>query len=322
MKKYDQAALEAYVMEKVLPTLGMTGRTFSLEPTGLGNRNRIYFLTVEDAGDYIFKGFTERYRIKNALKAHAFLARHHINTPRVFFSDVTRTTFERFGCFFSCEERIDGKPLAALANTLEVIPGIAEFFARMHSIRSFRWGRLSKRQLFDFVPYTMRKITERLNVLSNPVFCRDTAGVHAARQWFELHKGSMKAVKRFSLCHGDVNPDNILVAADGSIVLIDNEAIKYLPFPIEYFRLQFSLCGEDAAARQLFEDNYFQHAHPDRRRELEGCGDFYGAYVMLEFAWYYNKKLKQLTAANDTAAQHYASCRGKALNGLLRIIDA
>ncbi len=320
MKSHDQAALEAYVIKKVLPAMGLTGRAFTLEKTGLGNRNRIYFLTVEDAGAYIFKGFTEKYRIKNALKAHAFLARHHISTPRVFFSDMTRQTFERFGCLFACEERIEGTPLAGLASTRALIAGVARFFARMHGIRSFRWGRLSKRQLFDFTPYTLRRITERLDALADAGFSQGAGGIAAARQWFARNKDAMKAVKRFSLCHGDVNPDNILVAADSSIVLIDNEAIKFLPFPIEYFRLQFSLCGEDPAARQLFEEHYFNTAHPGRRRELDGCGDFYRAYVLLEFAWYYNKKLKQLKKANDDDTQHSESCKTRALNGLLQII--
>ncbi|MEI6126043.1 MAG: aminoglycoside phosphotransferase family protein [Pseudomonadota bacterium] len=315
------AELEAYIRGRVLPEMNMAGRSFALEQTGLGNRNKIFFLNIDDAGAYILKGFTEKYRMKNSLKAHDFLARHTIPTPRVFFSDLTQNTFERFGCFFSCEERIAGKPLAELAHAPEAIPRIARFFAHMHAIRSFRWGKLNNRQLINFTGYTMRRIMERLAALKDSGSCPGDAGADEAWQWFEQRKKKLKAIKRFSLCHGDVNPANILFAADNSIVLIDNEAIKYLPFPIEYYRLQFSLCGDSAEARQLFEESYFSHARPGRRRELALCGDFFRAYVLLEFVWHYNKKLKQ-QPEGDAALQYYAEHKKKAAGALAAMIGS
>lgn len=317
--KLPSAELQVYVKNRVLPKMGKAGRPFSLLPTSLGNRNKIYFLNIEGSGQYIFKGFTEKYRMKNCLKAHDFLARHSITTPEVFYSDVTKKTFETFGCLFSCEERIEGIPLAERANAREAIPDIAKFFARMHSIRSFRWGRLSKRQLFDFTDYTMRRIQERLSSLNDSGVCCGNTRTDAARHWFVRKKDSMKAIRRFSLCHGDVNPANILFTQDNRIVLIDNEAIKFLPFPIEYYRLQFSLCGDILDAQRIFEEQYFQHSHPSRRRELARCGDFYKAYVMLEFAWHYNKKVKQHHPA-DTIKNVDSINRDKALEALSSLI--
>ena len=316
---FPLSELEAYVRQKALPEMNVAGMSFTLEQTGLGNRNKIFFLNIDGAGAYIFKGFTEKYRMKNSLKAHDFLAQHSIATPRVFFSDLSQKTFAAFGCFFSCEERIDGKPLAALANAPEAIPGIARFFAHMHSIRSFRWGKLNNRQLLNFTGYTMRRIMERLAALKQSGACPGDAGADAARQWFEERKKILKAVRRFSLCHGDVNPANILFAADNSIVLIDNEAIKFLPFPIEYYRLQLSLCGDSAEAQKLFEESYFKSASPGRRRELALCGDFFRAYVLLEFVWHYNKKLKQ-HPAEEADLQYYAEHKKKAAAALAEMI--
>jgi serine/threonine protein kinase len=314
-----QEAVEDYVKDKVLPKMGKAGRPFNLQPTSLGNRNKIFFLNIDDSGQYIFKGFTEKYRMRNALMAHDFLARHNISTPRVFFSDVTKKTFEKFGCLFSCEERIDGIPLAERANAHDEIPVIAEFFAHMHSVRSFRWGRLRKRQLFDFTTYTMRRIKERLDALHDSGIWDSGAGIDAARQWFARKKDSMKAIKRFSLCHGDVNPANILFTPNDRIVLIDNEAIKFLPFPIEYYRLQFSLCGDNPDAQRLFEENYFKYARPARRKELNNCGDFYKAYVMLEFAWHYNKKVKQ-HSPDDTVSDVNNNNKARALEAFSSLI--
>ena len=168
----------------------------------------------------------------------------------------------------------------------------------------------------------MRKIRERVHSLtaSGTQFpgCDPRTIVH----WFESNCGAIKAVSEFSLCHGDVNTRNILVTHDNRVVIIDTEALKYLPFPIEYFRLLFFLCQDDAHAQQEFSRCYFENTPHTRYKEFVRCKEFYQAFVLLEFAWYFNKKIKQNPAPDRIAKQRYHFYKEMALNRLLSTVSA
>ena len=307
--------LETYIEKEVLPKMHLAGTPFSLEPTDLGNRNIVLFLSVDNSKVNIFKGFRKKRRIKNSLLANRFLARCNINVPKTLFSDLSQKTFRRFGYFFSCEEKIDGKSLAEISNVTEVIHHVARFYAQMHSIRSSRWGKLASGRKYGFGNYIMDKVTKRVDMLKGAGNQLSAKNTKTYMRWFEKKLDSIKAIKGFSLCHSDVNKKNILFSDSNQVYIIDNEAVKYLPFPIEFYRLKFLLCADSSEAQGIFEESYFESCPPARRKEFNRCCYFYRAYVLLELACYFTRKLNEHNTAEDLRNYYESNCK-KALSAL------
>ena len=313
--------LNDYITTNILPALARQAAHFSLEPVSRGSRNLIWFLTVADGGRYVLKAVSKRFRIKNIIWAHAHLERRGIPVPRLFFADRAWKTAGTMGYYFACEERVDGTPLDELGDgRRHHIAQAAALFARMHAERSFRWGKLKSFQVLGFRDYLMRKTSERAQALAASGGMPGGSSADSLVAWFERKKSAIKPFARFSLCHGDVNMKNILLCPDNKIRLIDTEAFKFLPFQIEYFRLAYALCGFDEALHRQFRDAYTTASTKKNRRELERCGPLYHAYVLLEIAWHFNKKLKQ-EELPESARAAFADNRGRALEQLAAIIS-
>jgi Ser/Thr protein kinase RdoA (MazF antagonist) len=312
--------LNEYITANILPALGAGGRKFSLQPVSGGSRNLIWFLTVE-GGRYVLKAVSKRFRIKNIIWAHAHLERLSVPVPKLFFADRAWKTAETMGYYFACEERVEGQPLDELGDgRRQHLTQAAALFARMHTARSFRWGKLKSFQVLGFRDYLMRKTSERTQALAASGCMPGSSSAGNLAAWFERKKSGIRPFARFSLCHGDVNMKNILLCPGNKIRLIDTEAFKFLPFQIEYFRLAYALCGFDEALHRQFREAYAAASTKKNRREIERCGPLYHAYVLLEIAWHFNKKLKQaeLPEAERSAC---AGSRGSALVQLAAIMS-
>ncbi|MCX8043319.1 MAG: aminoglycoside phosphotransferase family protein, partial [Desulfobacterota bacterium] len=293
MTATDIERLQQYIAHTVLPRIGMAGRCFELAPAKLGERNRVFYLTVEERPSFVIKAFTSKTRIQNTMLGSRFLLRYGIAAPRVYFSDTSTKTFTKLGSYVLCEERISGVPVQELGNDPETIKAVASYFTNLHRLRSSRWGSFRSGRRFGFTAYMLRKAKERIRILEASGTAFPDITSNALIRWFERRQAAFSAVGDYSLCHGDVNPANIMITIpERRVMLIDTEALKYLPFLLEYFRLQFFLCRDDAAAA-LFEQRYFDDAPPDRKRSMDRYGTVYRAFALLEFAWYYNKKTKQ-----------------------------
>lgn len=318
-ENFSHARLEEYIAKKVLPKLQMEGRPFKIRPTELGNRNIIYFLHIDNFQDTVFKGFAKKNRLKNNLIANRFLARCNIKVPRTIFSDLSQSTYKKFGRFFACEEKAAGKPFSESNEIVKSIPFIAGFYAEMHGIRSSRWGKLTSGKKYGFTSYVMTKVTKRINVLKKSDTSLKAQNFNEFIKWFESAKGSLKKIKYFSLCHGDVNKKNILLSDSNQVCIVDNEAIKYLPFPMEFYRLKYVLGGDSVESQTLFEESYFESCSPERRREFESCNLFYNAYVLLELALYHNKKFKH-HKAQEHLKDYFETNRDKALTEIKDLV--
>jgi len=313
--------LTKYIQTRILPALGAQGRNFTLELISPGSRNIIWLLTVEDGGKYVLKAISKRFRIKNIIWAHACLERRGIPAPRLFFADRSWKTAGSMGYYFSCEEHIDGTPLDGLGDgRRNHIAQAATLFARMHAVRSFCWGKIKSFQVLGFRDYLMRKTTERAQAIAASGCTLGSTPAENLVPWFERKKSVIRPFARFSLCHGDVNMKNILLCPDGRIRLIDTEAFKFLPFQIEYFRLAYGLCGFDAMLQQQFKEAYLAAASRKKRRDLARRGCLYHAYVLLEIAWHFNKKLKQKELP-DSVRTACTDSRTSALERLAAILS-
>jgi hypothetical protein len=311
--------LETYIEKKVLPKIQMAGSSFSLQATGLGNKNIIFFLKVGHSKVNIFKGFRIKSRIKNNLLANSFLAQCNINVPKILFSDLSQKTFRQFGCFFSCEEKIAGKNLTEIDNITGVIPAVARFYAKIHNLRSSRWGKLTSGRKYGFGHYIMDRVTKRFDTLKASSSQFNAINTKTYLRWFKKRQDSIKTIKHFSLCHSDANRKNILISNSNQVFIIDNEAVKYLPFPIEFYKLRFVLCEYNVEAHRVFKECYFENCPPQKRHEFETCSDFYNAYVLLELACYFNMKLKHLQG-KEGLKNYYKLHMQKTLSALLEFM--
>ncbi len=313
--------LTNYIQKRILPALGAQGRKFTLELISPGSRNTIWFLNLENGGSYVLKAISKRFRIKNIIHAHAYLERRGIPIPKLFFADRAWKTARHMGCYFACEERVEGTPLDELGQArTDTLAQSAALFAGMHAAHSFLWGKIKSIQVFGFSTYLMRKTSERVQALAEAGCTVGSRSAGEMLSWFERKKSVIRPLTGFNLCHGDVNMKNILLCPDGKIRLIDTEAFKFLPFQIEYFRLLYALCGFDGRLQQQFKDAYLAAASHKKQRGLERCGYFYHGYVLLEIAWHFNKQLKQEGLPESVRAACTES-RGRALEHLAEIVS-
>jgi thiamine kinase-like enzyme len=318
-RQFEPAQLEKYIESKVLSKIKLGGRKFKLIPTTLGNRNIIFFLSIDNFKDTVFKGFAKKYRIHNNLLGNSFLAQYGIDVPKIIFSDISQKTYRDFGCYFSCEEKIEGKSLAEIEDPIKLIPAVAGFYSKLHNIVSPGWGKLTSGRKYGFKNYLLDKVTKRLDIINKSDIGFDKWTVKLFSKWFEKTSDSL-IIKNFSLSHGDVNKKNIMISDNNRVSIIDNETIKFLPFQIEFFRLKYILSEGCPDAQDLFEKSYFESCSPERLSDFEKCRYFYNAYVLFEFAMYYNRKLKD-PKIDDCLKNNYESNLNKSLTEVKELIS-
>jgi len=312
-------SLKSYIEKKALPKMGLAGRQFTLEPTRLGNRNVIFFLLIQGCRDIVLKGFKKETRVRNHLIANRFLERCSMDVPRTLFSDLSRKTYRAFGYYFICEEKVTGRNLAETGDLAGCIPAVAAFYARLHAIHSSRWGKLRSGHKYGFHSYILSQITTRLNALASSRSRAGLLDLVTYLKWFERKQETARVIGNFSLCHGDVNKKNIFITERGRVCIIDNEAIKYMPFPAEFYRLQFTLCEDDAYLQRLFDASYLDCCSIRKQEQLGICGDFYRAYVLLECACYYSRKAGEKKIDNGLRAWFESNC-AKSVNALNELL--
>ena len=311
--------LEDYVRSHILVFLNRPGDSFSLQPTTLGNHNAIFLLFIDRFPSLILKGYPKINWYKKALNGSRLLAQHGIRVPRLYYTDSSEACFKTFGCHFICEEKIAGKSLAECGAIKDYIPAVAHCYAKMHQIRNSRWKDFFPMYRPWYKSALLKKVTNLLQSLghsaSQEITEKDLASY---RSWFFERKNTLPNIQSQSLCHGDVNKKNILISDDNEIVLIDHETVKFSPFPVEFARLKLTLCEDRQDLIDLFETSYSAHCTGEALCELTESKDFYSAYVLLEFAVYFSRKLRQ--SADETARNYCAAQLDKLLSALEEII--
>ncbi len=288
-----------------------------IQKTCLGNRNSIYYVTANDEKQLVFKGYRKKNRLKNSLISSRFLARNNINVPRILFSDTSQKTFNRFGFYCTCEEKIPAVSIADCRITAEHISSIAAFYAGLHSLRSSRWGKIISMRKYGILNTYDRNIKKRLRALHSSHWLTDDEK-DTCLEWFNGAREQVKCVKYYSLCHGDVNKKNILISStSGSVYMIDNEAVRYQPYVLEYYRLYYTLCENNPDLQKRFVDHYMAACSPGRLHELTTCGGFFSSYVLLELAAYHNRKIR---SGDTETADYYTQNTSRAVHELKKTV--
>lgn len=285
--------MQEYVRSTVLPRLKADDtRGLHLSATELGNRNRIYFLDIPGRDPLILKGFRKKKRLHNHVLSARFLRRCGIPVPEAVFADRSERNHRRLGYYFSAETRLSGSPLALTDDPDRVIDAVAPVYADLHRHRSSRWGLLGAQRRTGFRSYILRKSYRHLETLTRTNVL-DTAEADHLSAWLAQSRNSIRAIPHYSLCHGDVNARNIMLTDSGTAAIIDTEGVRYLPFPLELYRLSLYLFGDTPALQARFEETYLRHCPARRRTELDTGGEFFRAYVLLEIAAYATRTLER-----------------------------
>ncbi len=289
--------LEAYTAKKILPRFNKAGKAFRLESANHGKKNLVFYLHLDGTEQFMLKCYRKKGRMKNGQLANRFLKRCNINIPEIAFTDSSDRTYRQVGCYIICQKRIIGTTIEGISEKEAALRKIALFYANLHSFRSSRWGRFTAGRKYGFSRYIMDKVVRRLEPLTqdNDLFTAEDRRLCYA--WFEGKKDCSRHIRHFSLCHTDIHRDNIIIDKSGEVYIVGVDSIRYLPFPLEYYRLAFTLCEDNDQYLRLFENAYFNSCSQERRKEFELCGDFFKAYALLEIAWHCNKYAGQRTIA-------------------------
>ncbi len=220
-----------------------------LEPQGLINepwesrdptKNRRIFL----GADRVWKFYrpAQKHFARNFAEASRLLIEASIPAPRVLHCGADKETVERYGTACLVMERISGVE-ASRSDAPDVNAKVGEFLARMHQIRSNRWGNCHDTQSAGgyFAGYPEAEILERLGRAAPFIRAENLDPLPDFLGWFEAHRDRIDPMDgRFSLVSADAHPNNFILREDGTMTIIDLDRTRFLDFPLDltYFLLR------------------------------------------------------------------------------------
>lgn len=286
MKKVNPSneQMELYIKDHLLPQLSRNYSSCHFEITDRGQRSSITYLYIEDFKPLVLKGTKRKRKLEHMWEGTSHLRSHGIKVPEIIYLDLNRKTFKQFGCYFMCEEKIEGRIFEDLDNAMESLPLVAEAFARLHHIKRAGWGRINSDKRYRFWSYLKGIIKEKLRRVRTYKNLFSSKQCELYWQWFTTYKNTISSCKSFSLSHCDPHMHNILISDANELYLLDNDSLRYLPLSIDFYKLQYHFCQDDAEKIANWQQAYFSHLSDDEAEEFNVSKDFFHCYVLLDFA--------------------------------------
>lgn len=286
--------INTYLKDFFFPFLLPDHPPYHFEITDKGQRNTITYLFLEGFKPLVLKGTRKKRKAVHMWEGSRHLRARGIKAPEIIYIDFNRRAFKKFGCYFVCEEKIEGKICGEMDNPMDFLPLAAEAFSRMHRIKRPQWGRPWAGKRFGFWGYLKGKIEEKLQLLSacNNLFSEK----HSERywNWFMSYKDTVSRCKSFSLSHCDPHMHNVLINDAKEVYLLDNESLRYLPLSIEFFKLQYHFFQDDAEKTGRWQEAYLSYLSDDEVEAFNSSKDFFNCYAALDFAQREAYNLSQL----------------------------
>jgi len=276
--------IDTYIKEYFLPHLLPDPPAYHFELTDKGQRSTIIYLFLEEFKPLVLKGTKKKRKALQMWEGNRHLRSHGIKAPEIIYIDCNRKPFKQFGCYFVCEEKIEGKICEELEHTTDFLPLAAEVFTRMHSIKRARWGRIGHGKQFGFWGYLQGKIKEKLACLITHGRLFSEKQGERYWNWFMSYKDIISSYKSFSLSHCDPHLHNVLINDAHDVYLLDNESLRYLPQAIDFFKLQYHFFQDDAEKTRRWQEAYLAYLSDKEINEFNASKDFFHCYVLLDFA--------------------------------------
>jgi len=270
-----------YVGRRVLPSLGIEGRPFDIEPPpDLGTRSSLWLIRVEGRQPLLLRSHAHPRQAGASVAAMRHMEALSLPAPRVVFHHIPLTAWLIPGRGPRCttvETWIDGIAHARLTDPAAIAPAtlkVAELLARVHSVTRRQWGRPDRAASGSFAAGAIAVARRMLRDLAKAEWL-DEESRRRVEGELAASRERIDAIRSFSLVHNDLNRHNIVVAADGSVALVDLHRIAYEPFPEEVLNAAYHFTRKDADLGAQFEETYFKHAgEPSRRLFYETRGFF------------------------------------------------
>ena len=107
-KKLSKEQIDLYIKEYLLPQFSRNYASYHFEITERGQRSTIIYLSFKDFKPLVIKGTKKKRKIEHMLKGTHHLQNHCIKVPEIINLDLSKKTYKKFGCYFVCEEKIEG----------------------------------------------------------------------------------------------------------------------------------------------------------------------------------------------------------------------
>lgn len=302
--KLSKEHIDLYIKDHLLPQLSRNHASYHFELSDRGQRSTITYLSIDDFKPLVLKGTKKKRKAEHMGEGTHHLRSHGIKAPEIIYLDLNRKTFKKFGCYFVCEEKIEGKVYEELDNPMDSLPLVAEAFARMHHIKRAGWGRIDSGKRYRFWSYLKGNIKEKLRRLKAYKNLFPSKQCEFYWQWFTTYKDTISGYKKFSLSHCDPHMHNVLISNTKEVYLLDNDALRYLPLSIDFYKLQYNFCQDDTVKTSKWQQEYLSHLSKDEAAAFNESKDFFHCYVLLDFA---QREAYNLTHPKDTT-EYYHTC--------------
>jgi hypothetical protein len=294
--------IDLYIKDHLLPQLSRDHASYHFEISDIGQRSIITYLTIEDFKPLVLKATKKKHKAEHMWEGTRHLHSHGIKAPEITHLNLSRKIFKRFGCYFVCEEKIEGKVFREFDNPMDYLSLVAENFVRLHHIKRAGWGRIDSSKRYRLWNYLKGTIKKKLKNLSSYKKLFSSKQCDHYLQWFTIYKDTISGYNKFSLSHCDPHMHNVMINDTREVYLLDVDALRYLPLSIDFYKLQYNFCQDDEEKTSKWQQEYLSRLSREELEEFNKSKDFFHCYVLLDFA---QRGAYNLTHPKDTTKSHY-----------------
>jgi aminoglycoside phosphotransferase (APT) family kinase protein len=273
-----------YTLRRICTALGLAPRLNRVEIPSRGRKSTLLMVWPETGPPMVVRRFKDPRLPRKLRRVHALLAEHDLPAPRLLYDAQSLLHWLRHGCAAMAETLIEGTLAFETEMKEPRLHALGETLALFHRIESPRWGepgRLRTGPNFDGliankVAYRLDEIRrhEREGVGPSDADGRRILG------FIESFRGRWGDGAPNVLCHGMLNPGNIVFTAGDRVVFIDWATMRYGPPGIDLAELLERFCA-DARSDAVLRDAYFAALPAEHRARFETFEPLFRVHCLL-----------------------------------------
>lgn len=233
-----------YLTAELCPALGIAPVFDEITLPIYGVKSNVLLVRPHGAAPFVLRCMADLAEAERLGEIFRLAESRSLSVPRVKFAQVSKQDIRKRGFAVIVEECLEGRHLAPGEASEAQAAGLAETFARLHSVEREAWGPpgdLSRRSYFDRV--VMKKIENRLDGVAR---CDEDFDRRWRAEILKFAKPLGKAWDGgppFSLTHDKVNTGNVLFADGGRASLLDLESMRYGAPGKDFTALLYYFCA-------------------------------------------------------------------------------
>ncbi len=274
----DHEAERSYVASSILPAMGLSDRSFVVEPPAdAGTRSAIRLIRIDGLPPLLMRTHTHWRQATATMEALRHLESLALPAPRLVYHDIRlRSRLTGGSPFVTVETWIDGRRLSSLdgETSRDAAIKVAVLLARFHRVTREGWGPPRGARYVSFETSTLQAKRRMLRELKAGGWFapQEAADLEAG---FSSWKETIAALGPFSLVHSDANRHNIILTPAGEVCPVDLQRVNYEPFQEELINALYHHCRKDGDLADRFVHTYFSHAGAAARERFETTRKFF-----------------------------------------------